>query len=204
MGTPKICPVKTSNKTGFTLLEVLIVLGILASIVAFGIPKLRTGENIKTVVRKMTSLSREIRNKARMKRMTYRWVFRLEEGHDAYWVESASGNVLIPSDATLENIQSMDEKERPANPFQKATNFFKEENGLPSGVSLVSVETASSKQPITKGLAYIYFSPEGLVEHSVVQVGTKTPATWSLIFNPLTGHADIVEKPISLKDVKVE
>ncbi|PIS09727.1 MAG: prepilin-type cleavage/methylation domain-containing protein [Bdellovibrio sp. CG10_big_fil_rev_8_21_14_0_10_47_8] len=200
----KTSRLKTFSK-GFTLFELLIVLAIFAAIVAFGIPRFRSPQNnIKAVVRQMASLSREVRNLARMKRMTYRIALRMGEGDDAYWVENASGSVLVPSEATLENIKKMDEKDRPPDAFQKTNKPFKGEKKLPSGLYFGSVETVAMKEPATQGTAYVYFSPEGLVERSVIQLTDKDKLTWSLVLNPITGHADVLEIGISLKEANDE
>ncbi len=150
----------------------------------------------------MSALFREVRNQARLKRMTYRIAFRIGNNNDAYWVEAAPGQILVPSQATLEKLQHLDEKERPANPFQKVTKFFKEEKKLPSGIGIGSIETPASDGPVTSGTVYIYFSPEGLVERALIQVTNKKELTWTLILNPITGHADIAEKAVTLKDLK--
>ncbi|MEZ0391518.1 MAG: Tfp pilus assembly protein FimT/FimU [Pseudobdellovibrionaceae bacterium] len=195
---------KAFNRGGFTLIEVMIVLGILGFVLAFGLPALRKPQNnIRQVSRQLASLSREVRNQARMKKMTHRIVFRLGD-KGAYWVEYAPGNVLIPSEATLEKMKRLDQEDRPKDPFQKATRLIKDEKELPNQLVFGSVETPNGKGPVTDGTAYVYYSPEGLVERAVIQVTNKKQLTWTLILNPITGHADIVEKAISLKDLKFE
>lgn len=183
----------------------MIVLGILGFMIAFGLPRFKNQKNnIKTVARQMASLSREVRNQARLKRMTFRIAFRLGD-KPAYWVESAAGNVLIPSETTLEKLKSLDEKERPPSPFQKVTTLVKKEKELPTGLTIASVETPSMREPATGGMAYIYYTPEGLVERGVIQIASRSGGvTWTLIFNPITGHADTVEKPIQLKDLQID
>ena len=182
----------------------MIVLGIVAALVVVGLPRIQGQKNkIKTVVRQLATLSREVRNHARLKRMTYRVVFKMDD-KPSYWIEAAAGNVLIPSEATFEKMQRLDEKERPANPFQKVDKPLKGEKELPSGIKFASIETPAHPDPLTKGIAYVYYTPEGLVEKAVIQISNENNQTWSLILNPLTGQADMVDKPVSLKDLKFE
>lgn len=200
---------KNFNKSGFTLLEILIVLGILGVLVAFGIPKFKDPKNnIKAVVRKMATLSREIRHQARMKRMTYRLVLRMggenSANKDAYWVEAAPGNTLIPSEQTLESIAKLNADEKPKEAFEKVTSLVKDERELPNGLFIGSVETPGSSGPVSQGLAYVYFTQEGLVEKAMIQITNKDKLTWTLILNPLTGHVDVVEKAMRLKELQVD
>ena len=71
---------------------------------------------------------------------------------------------------------------------------------LPSSLRFKSVETQGAERPVTSGMAYIHFSPEGLVEKSIVQITDGKDLTWSLIFNPITGQAEVVPKAMTLKD----
>lgn len=200
---------KISTKSGFTLLEILIVMAILGVLVAFGLPKFKNPkDNIKAVVAKMSTLTREIRHQARMKRRTYRLVLKMNGGNsgqkDAYWVESAEGNTLIPSQETLESLKKKSENEKPPAAFQKVETLVKGERELPSGLFIGSVETSSSDQPVTQGEAYVYFTQEGLVEKSMIQITNKDKLTWTVIINPLTGRVDIIEKAMRLKDLQVD
>lgn len=203
MDLPKIFLLKTSTSNrGFTLIEILIVLAILAGIIAVGMPRLRlNNNNIKKVVRDLTVLTKEVRNQSRLKSMTHRLVFKLEGNEHSYWVESATGQVLAQSEDELKKISEMSEDERPVSPFQKSTKFFKKDRVLPAPYYFARIETVNRPTPVENGMAYIYFSPEGLVEQSVIQITDRKNMTWSLILNPLTGQADIVEKAFSLKDL---
>jgi general secretion pathway protein H len=190
----------------------MIVLAILSGLMILGLPRLQGQKNnIKKVVRQVATLSREIRTYARLKRMTYRLAIRLDEQTNkegkkepaGYWVESAAGNVMVPSEATFERMEKGDEN-LPANPFQRTDKPLKGFKELPDGIKFTSVETPAHKEALTKGMAYVYYTPEGLVERAIIQISNQNNATWSLILNPLTGQADVVEKPTSLKDLKFE
>lgn len=193
---------KNNKQTGFTLLEIMIVAAILGGLTMIALSTFRKKDNnIKKVARDFSVLVREVRNTARLKNMTHRIVFDTQNKTPNYWVENASGSVLIKSKDTLEKERQMDEKDRPANPFQKTDKFFKDKKELPKG--LFFGEIASKDQPkaiAEDGRAFMYFSPEGMVEPMIVQITDKAKITWTLVFNPLTGRTDIVEKALTLKD----
>lgn len=191
------------SQKGFTLLEIMIVLGILAGLMGLAIPKLQSNKNkIKTVVRQFGALTKEVRNTARMKRVTYRIAFKFGKP-SSYWIEAASGNEVVPSKETVENLQRMSEKDRPTDPFKKVDKPIKERE-LDSGLTWKSIETAGTGAPVENGVAYIYYSPEGLVEKSIIQIQSEKGQVWSLIINPLTGHMEFVDQPISLKDLTID
>ncbi len=61
---------------------------------------------------------------------------------------------------------------------------------LPSGVS-VSVWTRHQREPAEKGLAYLYFFPQGFTEKAQVYV-RQGDNVWTLAISPLTGKVNIV------------
>lgn len=195
-----------TNQRGLTLIEILIVLAILASMLAF-LPKFRSNpkNNIKAVARELAINAKQIRHSARTKNATFRLVFNMGSGEDSYSVETASGSVLIKSEKSEKDEESMSEDDKPKSPFAKTkVPGMKESVSLPRGLFIMQVETSSRPTPQTAGNAFVYFSPEGLIEKSAVQIGDGKNMVWTLIFNPLTGHTDVVEKAISLKEVSAE
>ena len=193
------------NSRGFTLLEIMVVLAILGGIMAIAIPKLKkTNNNAKAVMRELSVLFTEVRHYARLKNATYRIVFNLKGKEDSYFVEASNHEVAIKSQAKEKAISEMSKEDRPSSPFSKVDKPLKKEKVLPDNLTIKSVETKSRTEPITKGVAYIYFSPEGLVEQSVIQLTNGKDLTWSLVVNPLTGRADLVSKAVTLKDLEVQ
>lgn len=206
INTTKISRRMISSKRGFTLLEVLIVVSILGGLIAVGLPRLRTNrENIKSVTRKISVLSREVRTYCRLKSMTCRLVFDFGENkEETYWVEGAPGSVAIMAKEAREKLESLPKEEQPASPFQKLDRFGKKPFELPDKIFVGNIETPSNSEPVTKGPAYIYYSPEGLVEKAAIQITNKSSTTWTVIINPLTGQGDVVEKAMSLKDLRID
>jgi general secretion pathway protein H len=192
-----------SRQKGFTLLEIVIVIAIVASLMVLGLPRIRKNNtNIKSVVREMAGLCREIRNYARMKNSTYRLVLKVGSNEDAYGVEAATGTALAFSEEKQKKFDELSEDEKPKSAFQAVDKPLKNPKVLPSGLSFRQVETKVRKTPVTKGTAYVHFSAEGLVEQSVIQITDGKNLTWSLVINPLTGHAQIIERAVELKDIE--
>jgi general secretion pathway protein H len=192
-----------SSQRGFTLIEIMVVLAILATIIGLVAPRLiRRDPNIKSVARQFIVMSKEIRNKARLSNSTYRLAFELEGDGGKYWIEKANGPQPIDPDAYEKAKDKKDPKEKDGPPplFQVDKSVLKKEQNLPKGLRFGSVETTNMKAPVTSGLAYIHFFSEGFVEAAAVQITNGNKLTWTLVFNPLTGQADIVEKAHSLKD----
>jgi len=181
----------------------MITLAILSLVITMAVPRIKkTNTNIKTIVRELGVLSREVRNTAQLKNGTYRIAFLLNGQQDSYWVEASNRPILVMSEDKKKKIQSLSEKDRPPEDFQKVDRPLKEERKMPPGLFIKSVETKGLSAPIEKGNAYIHFSPEGLVQQSIVQLTDGKKLIWSLVFNPLTGHTDIVEHAISLKELE--
>jgi general secretion pathway protein H len=191
------------SEKGFTLLEIMIVLGILAGLMALAVPRFQSNKNkIKTVVRQFGALTKEVRNTARLKKVTYRIAFKFGKP-SSFWIEAASGNEVVPSKETLENLRRLSEKDRPPDPFKKVDRPMKEKE-LDSGLTWKSVETTGSDGIVENGIAYVYYSPEGLVEKSIIQIQSEKQQVWSFIINPLTGHLEFVEGSMNLKDLTVD
>ncbi|QDK37429.1 Tfp pilus assembly protein FimT/FimU [Bdellovibrio sp. NC01] len=195
------------GKKGFTLIEVMIVLALLGALIGYGAPRLfKKQTNIKTAVRHFIVLSREIRNKARLNNSTYRLVVQMDDKEQKYWVERANGPQAIDIEAQekeREEGKNKDKKEDAPPPlFQIDKSLTKKEQTLPEGLRFGQVETVNSKSAMTSGTAYIHFFPEGFVEAAAIQITDGNKLTWTLVFNPLTGQADIIEKAQSLKDIQ--
>ena len=193
------------SRRGFTLIEILIVLAIIATIMAVAAPRLfRSNVNIRSVIHKIAIQSKEIRNRARLSNSTYRLVLNMEGDKHQYWIERSNGPQAVDPKAIEEALEKEKNKDEDAPPplFQMDKSLLRGPQDLPGGLRFAQVETLSHAEPVIAGKAYIHFFPQGFVEGSAVQITDGKKLTWTLVFNPLTGQADIIEKAISLKDVQ--
>lgn len=193
---------RARSSSGFSLIEVLLVLAIIGAAMAIATPRLfRRDPNIKSVARQFLVLGKEVRNRARLSNSTLRLVLDLNPAEPKYWVEKANGAKLIdPEIEEKKNDRSSDEEKKPPE-WNLDDVLTKDKRSLPSGLFFGAIETIHMKAPQTEGLAYIHFFPEGLMEAASVQITDRKRLTWTLIYNPLTGQADLVQEARSLKDV---
>lgn len=199
-------PPRRRSAAGFTLVEILVVLGIVAVAMTIAAPRLfNKTPNIKAVTRQFLVLGKEARNRARLSNSTVRLAIDMDPQAPKYWVEKSNGPALILDEAEAERRKEAEEKrakdEKRAPDWPMDTVLTKEKKPLPSGLYFASVETLHMKEPQTEGIAYIHFFPEGMMEAAALQITDRKSLTWTLVYNPLTGQADVVESAKSLKDV---
>lgn len=198
--TPRISLLTNSNKfllqKGFSLIEILVVLGIIATLVGFGVTRLNFKQgNLKSTVRHLTVLSRELRQHARIKQTQYRIAFDLETEPNTYWVERYNPTPPDPDE------QKTDE---PYSPYEKDDSLLKDEKKLPPGVKIKSVlNTTDFKTNLETKKGYIHFYSSGVTDAAVIII-TQGTQTNSLIIQPLSGRAELVDKEVSLEDIIVK
>ena len=199
------------NEEGFSLLEIIVVIAIIGTILAIAVPMMgNKRQQTSQIFRSITVKFKEVRNRAKLYNSTYRFAFRLTENDQAYWVEKSSSITLIDKKA-LEEIREKeknqfrtdDKKDENAPPpaFQADTSFLKKELTLPKGYRFKQIESGSLDQAMTDGTAYIHFFPQGNLEPSAIQIEDPKKNIWTLVFNPITGQADIISEAKTLKDL---
>ena len=201
---------RLKNQRGFTLIEIMIVIAILAAVTAIGVPRMFGGSSrMRTAIRKMAIATREVRNVARLTQSTGRIVINMEEGKEhAYWVESAPGNASLMTEdqekelARLTSAQREDE--RPASEFKPETSVVKNPIALPRGLFFEGVELGSRDKEIVGGKAYIHFFPQGLSEEAAIHVSDRKGLNWTITIHPLTGRAEVFERKVTLKELRDE
>ena len=200
----------TRTSKGFTLMEVMIVLAIMGAMVALVIPRIGNRNNeIKAEVRKLSTLTRQIRSLAKLQNATYRLVLDLgvegSDGEHSYWVERASKEVLLSEDREENYIKSLEGKEEEEtvndpSGFQLDKRLLKGPKELPSDMIFESVEISGYEKALQGGKIFIHFFPSGRVEEAAIHLKLDE-FQWTLAIHPLTGKTDIASQFVSLKDI---
>jgi len=187
----------------------IVVLSIIGAVMALALPKLLDKKyNTRKVFREFTVAGKDIRNRAKLAGVTYRLAFRLDENNQAWWVEKANKLVLVDKkkmeearEAEKSTFRQKDD-EKPPPEFQPDTTIFKKEQTLPKGFLFKQVESGPLDLIAKEGTAYIHFFPQGLIEPSSLQIQDDKKNIWTLVFNPITGQADIIPDAKTLKDLE--
>jgi prepilin-type N-terminal cleavage/methylation domain-containing protein len=191
---------------GFTLVEILIVLAILGGLAAIGVQKLNRAENLKTAVRRITTIIKKSRIYAKLNNQTYRLVINIEKDKThQYWVESSSKTLVLDPEKereTKKEEKKADAESGPTDGFGKASDITKKVRDLPPGWYFTEIESAGQKQGTDEGLHYIYFLPQGVAEESVIQITDRKKSTWTLYIPPLTTQTQIFTEAKKLKDLQ--
>ncbi len=195
-----------SNK-GLTFIEVLIVVAIISGIAALAMGRFdSTNNQMKTTLRQLALLSKELHAKSRIKNLTYRMVIQMddEKGH-GFWVESSNNPVLLTDSANTQEVSDdQDNAESPPPPssFSVDSNILKNSILLPSGLKFSSVEITGVNQKISGGLAFIYYIPQGRVQEVAIHLESEKNKKWTVAIHPLTGKAKILQGDKPLKDIR--
>ncbi len=203
--------IPTSVHAGFTLIEVMVVITIIAAVIAVAAPKMfDTKAKIKGAVRRIAVLPREIHNAARLYNSTMRLVLSMPEDpskEHSYWVESAPGNVVLLSEDQEKEQERLtelqrDKSEQKNNGFSTDPRVMKNPISLPKGLYFVDIEYANRLSAISSGTAYVHFFPQGLVEEALIHISDKKTLNWSIRINPITGKVDLFDHKVSIKELR--
>lgn len=200
--------IRRQNK-GFSLIEIMIVLGLIGLLVATMASKITKSSDraLRREVRHFAAGLKDLRNKARSRGITYRFVINLPENpkeKQTYWVESTSKKFLVTYDEDTLKKQKDDLKE--GDPDPSGFEPDKELSGkgpktLPEGLFFSSIEIAAQKKEFTAGRLFVHFFPEGRVEEAAIHITNRQQLHWTLVTHPLTGRVDIMTKDTKLKDL---
>jgi len=179
----------TSYNRGFTLLEVLIALTLVALFSALAVPTLnsvfRTGAESFAV--QTASLLREARDRALLTKSVVRVHFDLDK--QEYWVEEGPDSVLIP--AERKNDRRTEEEKQNDSPFRLLREITPKKRTMPYGVKVRQVIVPRQRNPIQEGSADIYFFPNGTGDGAIIGIEDFEKKAQSLWLHPLTGSSRI-------------
>lgn len=187
----------------FSLLEVMIVLAILASIVTLAIPQLSSqNHSRKSFFRKLIALDKQLRSLSQLQNRTYRINFQINslKKKTLFWVDYSNSQEVIT--VTLNDKEQKEPTEEPSQTteWEMANKIFKKKQKLPHLLEVISVELEGFKKALNSGLISIYFFPEGITQRAVIHFSENKKHQWSFVVHPFISKNNLLTKNISFKE----
>lgn len=195
----KNCFFLLNKSKAFSLLEVLIVLAILASIAALAIPQLSSQNySRKGFFRKLIALDKQLRSLAQLQNRTYRINFQIQPlpKKTLFWVDYRSGRETI----TISEKKPSKAQNSLNSEWEMAKKIFKKKQKLPHLLKILNVELEGFKKALSSGLISIYFFPEGVTQKAVIHFSENKKQEWSFIIHTFISKNNLLFKNISFKE----
>jgi len=188
---------------GYTLIELMIVIAIVAIIAAASLPAFDsvTGANARAAAGELAASSRYLFDTATLRHQACRIAMDLETR--SWWAECAQDRPPPGSDgAAADEEPGLADRfpdERDADrrrllaraKFGQFSDRLARKRSLPGSVRFSEVWTEHQREPFDKGMAYVYFFPQGRTEEARVPV-RDGDTVYSAVLQPFTGRARVV------------
>ncbi len=186
-----------AKKAGFTLIEILIVLGIISMVMALALPAIErvTRQRVVSTCRQFIGTIRTIRNDAVLLNQVHRLGFDFDKKE--WWVDNQREFKLLDTEASL---HEKSKKKKPAEPppsnFSLSEKYSKKPIPFPDGVSIDGV--LKEREGFRKeGIIVIHFFPNGYNEQAILYInrtGQDLTDSFSLHVLPTSGKVDFFKR----------
>ncbi len=200
-------PMTWTNSKGFTLIEMMVVIGIIVLISVVSMPTISSyfQLSLNSATRDLATTIKEAYNSTVIGGTVYRLVYDIKDR--SFWVEIGSSNVLLD---TKESKEKEDKRRKFSSSIKNGKDAATAQDGfsldriitrkklhLPQGVEYEDIMTQQSQNPITEGTAYTHFFPSGLTEQTVIHLKDQSQHHASLVINAMLGSTDLYDRYIN-------
>ena len=193
---------------GFTLVELLIVLGVVALAATFAVPALRSvsGANARKSAGELAGSMRALFDVAALRHATCRMALDLDGR--AWWAECAPGRTGIARDP--ERAEPLaerfpDERDEELRRLLARSEFGALEDRvvkkreLPGSTRFGPVRVEGRRGALEEGKAYVYFFAGGQAQRAYVPV-VDGSHRYTIVLEPFTGRARVVPGDVEVKE----
>jgi general secretion pathway protein H len=195
---------------GFTLIEVLIVVAVIAVMAMAAAPAISslTGANARSTAGEIAGAYRYLFDTAALRHQTCRMVLDIDARE--WWAECTTatpggrrGQPVVSKDGTAEDDERdlargfSDEPDADKRKFLARARFAEyrdrqvQKRRLKGSVVFDKIWTPRSREPQSKGKAYVYFYPQGQADLAHIPV-SDGGNVYTVVTQPLTGRARVV------------
>jgi len=192
---------------GYTLIELIIVVAVVGVLVAAAVPAMNavTGANARRAAGEVAGAMRYLFDTAALRRETCRLALDMEAR--AWWAECTRDRFALSREKSSATRREEDEEEladrftdeRDAErrrllakaKFGQFSDRLAKKRTLPGSVRFEEVWAEHQREPFSRGMAYVYFFPQGRSEQARVPV-VDGDTTYSVVLQPFTGNARVV------------
>ncbi len=195
------------SDAAFTLIEIMIVLTLIVVLSSLTMPKLRgftASTRLKSSAHAIRDMLRFARDMSITERTSYLVVFDFD--WNSYWlasretfnIENPSASSITSSSSTvlqIENQQRLERKSSEAGQsmVSRTSNILGHPRSLNQNVTLSHMMTNHNFQSnqIDSGIDYIYFSPTGSSEETILHIQDQQAKLMSIIVEGATGRVHV-------------
>ncbi len=200
-------PLGMRLEKGFTLIEVMIVVFIIALISAVILPSISNyfKVSIESSAREMSSVIREAYQSSVVTGKVYRVVYDFEKKE--YWVEAGPPTLLLATEDSQKKaerkrkLKANDEDAEKESRFEMDKTVTRKKKSLPIGVKFLKIQTQRAGGAVEDGRAYTHFFPHGLAEQALIQLQDSSQHQVSLWISPILGKTTLYEGLKTLEEV---
>lgn len=176
-------------RNGFTLLETLLVIALVALITTIAIPSFTKVFRVSTegFARQTATLLKDARDRSLLLGRLIR--LRIDLDKQEFWLEEAPGNYLLPSQKEIEKKkrEARAGEEEKDESFRLLKELTKEKRKLPDNLQILRVITPRHKKPVEEGTVDIYFFANGTADSVILHLEDDEKSQQSILVHPITG-----------------
>lgn len=187
--------VQVSTARGFSLIEVMIVIALVALISAVTIPSL-TGvfrTSTESFARRLSLQLREARDRAMLQDKLLR--LRVNLDSQEYWLEEAPSNYLLPKNGAARGDSALEKEEaekKETAAFRQVTEITGDKQKVPKGLKIVEIISPRRKEPFREGTADVYFYNNGSTDGATLHFETDEKVRQAVQLHPVTGQSKLI------------
>ncbi len=185
-----------NSDKGFSLVEILIVLGLLALVTTVALPGI-TGAfrtSAEAFARQTALIMGQARDRAMLTDKLIR--LRIDFEKQSMNLEQAPSNYLVPKapERPLSGREKEEFEKKEGEAYAPIPELMKEPRELPKELRIIQVNSPRLKKPATEGIVDVYFFNNGHTDGATIYIKSDEDIYQAIVLHPVTGMSRLVAK----------